>query len=76
MDMNERITDHRLMEVTGYRALRDAHDAGRRLYVALWDDGDRTHFAVASAAHAKVYASEWGIRFRNGDRPISVKWER
>lgn len=76
MRRGEVITDHRLMEVTGRRAVGDAEKRGDRLYVALWADGDRTIFAVASAEHAQVYAREYGIRFRDGDRPLLVRWAR
>lgn len=72
----EVITDHRLMTVTGHAAIGEAEREGRRVYVALWADGDRTFFAVASAEHARTYASEYGIRFRGGDRPLSVRWNR
>jgi hypothetical protein len=74
--LGEVITDKRLHEVTQHRALADAEAAGQRIYVALWADGDRTFFAVASAGHAQVYAREYGIRFRGGDRPLRTVWAR
>ena len=70
------ITDHRLAEVTSHAAIGRAEAEGRRIYVALWADGDRTFFAVASAEHARAYASEYGIRLRGGERPLRVVWNR
>ena len=75
-DARSILTDGRLMEVTGHRAIVEAEKRGDRLYVALWADGDRTLFAVASAEHAQTYAREYGARFRGGDKPLRVVWAR
>lgn len=49
-----------------------SHGVRQRLYRAVYEDGSVVHFACLTAREARIYAREFGIRFRGGVRVLNV----
>lgn len=48
----------------------------RRKYRAIYTDGSDVTFSVGHAEAARIYAREYGVRFLNNAKVVSVKWQR
>lgn len=71
-DLRKWITDQSIINATYSGTLRNWK---RRVYTAIYENGQVVDFAISNSEHAKVYALEYGVRFLNS-KLISVRWNR
>jgi hypothetical protein len=74
-----KVTDADLIART-HRPAEYAAAHGERCYSVVWPDdvGSTPFFAIAAPtlADARRFASEYGVRFLGGARPLDVRWSR
>ena len=58
--------------------IRAAHPSteSERYYTAVYRSGKTVTFAVGHSEAARVFAIEYGVRFLDGDKVVSVRWQR
>jgi len=69
------LSDHALIDACSTSRIREYEDAGRRLYVATFENGEQRTFAVNAAGFARVYAREYGERILHS-KMVDVRWMR
>ncbi len=69
------LSDADIQAVTNPPAVERARAEGKRVYRAVYRNGDSIYLAVGSVEHARTYAVEYGMRFI-GSRLHSCAWDR